>query len=228
MQQRGGRRIWLAASRVVSILAELAKGPLTPEQVRIRTGMTQCHYTNAILRRLKVEGLVECLNPDDKTGRVFCIRPESTRRVQRILKSAGIVQPILPLPALNWTAYGRLLCGYCSQIRMVFLKANELAKEGKAISMPGLRERVPGMATSDIYRTLTKLVRHQLLKKKSGRPMTYELTKGGREILAFEVKLAHPSLLNRFKNADVTTSEWTTNSISRHTGKQEATQTTHS
>ena len=46
MRKRGDGRKWFIARRVISILVELAACPLTPEQIRSKTGMTQSHYLN--------------------------------------------------------------------------------------------------------------------------------------------------------------------------------------
>ena len=194
--------------RAVAVLAELATRPLTPEQVGVRTGMAKWYYASKVLKRLKRQKLVACLNPDDKIGRVYCIAPLKKRTVTRILRKAGIMRRMVALPSLNWTAYGRLQCGYCTQITAVFAMAERLMKEGKTVTMASLRARLPGMATNDVLRTLRKLVRCGLLRKQHTIPRTYVITKAGRAILAFDAGMDSESRLDSLKKSGVATSEW--------------------
>lgn len=183
MRKRGERNSWLYARRVIPILVELAKHPLTPEILRLRTGMRDNHYVNFLLRRLQFEGLVECLNPHDRVGRMFCIRQESKAKVQHLFRRVGVKQDAVKLPTLNWTAYGKLMCGYCKQIRMVFLKADELKTEGRKITMQAVRARLPKVATQDIFRALGQLVKLGVLTRRDRKPITFEMADDGERIL---------------------------------------------
>ena len=189
MRKKGERNSWLHARRVLPILIELAKHPLTPEILRVRTGMRDNNYVNFLLRRLKSEGLVECVNPQDKVGRVFCIKHESEAGVQQLFRRAAVKQDIPDMPALNWRAYGRLLCEYCKQMRPALLRAHELNLAGKKITMQALRARLPGVATQDVFRALGKLVKLGVLSRKPGKPITFEITDAGRRILGFRSEL---------------------------------------
>src|SRR3989338_3050740 len=115
----------------IAVLAELATRPLTPEQVGVRTGMAKWYYASKVLKRLKREKLVACFNPHDKIGRVYGIALSKRRTVARILRKAGIIRRVIVLPPLNWTAYGRLQCGYCTQIAAVFAMTERLMQEGR-------------------------------------------------------------------------------------------------
>jgi DNA-binding MarR family transcriptional regulator len=214
MKKGGISDSWLTARRVLSILVALAKEPLTPEVLREKTGMTKCHYVNSILRNLRARGLVKCLNPQDKIGKIFCIPHQYKRRVQRVFRHAGITQDVISLPAINWSAYGRLLCSYCRQVRNVFAKIEELCHENKTITVSRLRERLPGMATSDIYRATDKLIGLKLIKRSGSMPFVFSVTHEGEAIIAFKKKLPQQRLPNSFINEFVATPEWKM----RHTG----------
>jgi DNA-binding PadR family transcriptional regulator len=208
MRKRGDGRKWFIARRVISILVELAACPLTPEQIRSKTCMTQSHYLNTILRKLTAEGLVKCLNPQDRIGKTYSIHPAGRRRVRRLFRKAGIAQKIIPVPEINWNAYGKLSCGYCRQFWIVFEKMNELAEENRMITAPRLRERLPGMSISDIYRASKKLVSFGLIARVSSDPVHFRITHEGKAILAFRKKLHEHRLPNGFKNDAVATPEW--------------------
>ncbi len=208
MKKRGDGKKWLSARRVLSVLVALAKEPLTPEQIRIKTGMTKCHYVNAVLKRLSLEKLVVCLNPDEKIGRVFCVDERNRRRVQRIFRRTGIEQKIISLPVLNWIAYGRLSCEYCRQVRIVLEKINELAKEDKPVIISRLRARLPGMATSDIYRASKRLMSLGIVSCANKNPLMFQITSEGHAILIFQEKLKRQTLPNSVKRDPVATPEW--------------------
>lgn len=192
----------------VAVLAELAARPLTPEQIGIRTGMAKWYYASKVLKRLKKEKLVACLNPNDKIGRVYGIVLSKRRTVARILRKAGIIRRVAVLPPLNWTAYGRLQCGYCTQIAAVFAMTERLIREGKSVSMASLRARLPGMATNDVLRTLRKLVKCGLLVQERTSPRTYKITGAGQAILAFNAVVGNESRLDGLKSDGVATFEW--------------------
>ena len=177
---------WLYSKCAISVLVELARKPCTPMQLRVRTRMTKNNYANIILKRFETEGIVKCLNPDEKIGRVFCIRSESAKRVEKIFEEKGIKQKVNPLPSLIWIAYGRLLCKCCTQLRAVFKKANELRLEGRRITVLNLREKLPKMAVGDIYRALYRLVKLQVISCKAKRPKRFIITQDGLDIIEFE------------------------------------------
>ena len=182
---------WLSSRCVVSVLTELARKPLTPMQLRARTKLTKNNYVNIILNKLEAEGIVKCLNPEEKIGRVFCINPESKKRVEQIFRKNKTKQEINPLPNLNWTAYGRLLCKYCRQLRMVFKRACELKQAGRDITVSSLKEKLPGMATSNLYRALDGLAELGVVSCKDTSSRKFIITEEGLAIVNFQ-----PDVLN--------------------------------
>lgn len=177
---------WLSSRCIFLVLIELAKKPGTPMDIRIRTGLTKNNYVNIILKRLESEGIVKCLNPEGKIGRVFCINPEGKKRVEQIFRKNKTKQEIKPLPNLNWTAYGRLSCKYCRQLRMVFKKACELKQEGREVTVSSLKEKLPGMATSNLYRALDGLVELRVMSCKDTSSRKFTVTEEGLRIVNFQ------------------------------------------
>jgi hypothetical protein len=109
-----------------------------------------------------------------------------------------IEQKINPLPDLNWNAYGILFCRNLGrQIRLVFKEAYRLGNEmdfenncKKKITIPALQEeKLPRMATSDVYRTFNRLIKLGLVKRKSLWPREYSFTKDALKIIAFDYKI---------------------------------------
>ena len=178
---------WLSSRCASLVLIELAKKPGTPMDIRIRTGLTKNNYVNIILKRLESEGIIKCLNLDEKIGKVFCINPESKKRVEQIFRKNKTKQGINPLPNLNWTAYGRLLCKYCRQLRMVFKRACELKQEGREITVSSLKEKLPGMATSNLYRALDGLVELGVISCKDTSSRKFTVTEEGLAIVNFQL-----------------------------------------
>lgn len=170
---------WLSSRCVSLVLAELAKKPLTPMQLRVKTGLTKNNYANIILKKLESMGIVKCLNPGDKIGKVFCINPTSAKRIERIFRKKGIEQKVNVLSNVVWSAYGRLLCPYCTQLRAVFKKANELKQEGRDMTIFNLKGRLPGIATGDIYRALRKLDELKVMRIINTEPKRFTVTKEG-------------------------------------------------
>ena len=177
---------WISSRCVSSVLAELAKKPLTPMQLRARTDMTKNNYVNIILRRLESEGIVLCLTPDSRIGKVFCINPESIDRVKKIFRKKKLDIGINSIPSLNWNCYGRLLCQYCTQLRTVFKKANELRQEGKEITVPNLNKmKLPKMATSDIHRALKRLIELKVMICDDAKPKRFIITEEGLSLIEY-------------------------------------------
>lgn len=186
---------WFYSRCVSLVLAELAKKPGTPIDIKTRTGLTKNNYVNIILKKLESKGIVKCLNPDEKIGKVFCINPASAGRVKKIFEEMKGKQEINPLPDLNWRAYGILLCkGFGKQIRIVFKEAYRLGNEmvfendfKKRITIPVLqKEKLPKMATSDLHRAFNRLVELGLMKRKHSWPREYSLTENARKIIEFD------------------------------------------
>jgi hypothetical protein len=186
---------WLSSRCICSVLVELAKRPGTPMDLRVRTHMTKNNYVNIILKRLESEGIVKCLNPKEKIGKVFCVEPKNKYRLEKLFKKMKINQKINPLPHLNWNAYGILFCrSLCRQIRLVFKEAYKLGNEmdfennrKKRINVPGLqKEKLTKMATSDIHRAFNRLVKLGLMKRKPVWPKEYIFSKDAFKIIAFD------------------------------------------
>lgn len=186
---------WFSARCICSVLVELAKKPGTPMDLRVRTHMTKNNYVNIILKRLESEGIVKCLNPKEKIGKVFCVEPKNKYRLEKLFKKMKIKQKINLLPDLNWNAYGMLFCRNLGrQIRLVFKEAYKLGNEmdfennrKKRINVPALqKEKLPKMATSDVHRAFNRLVKLGLMKRKPAWPKEYVFTKAALKIIAFE------------------------------------------
>ena len=166
--------------------------------LRVRTHLTKNNYLNIILKRLESEGIVKCLNPKEKIGKVFCLEPKNKNRIEELFKKMKISQNINPLPDLNWNAYGILFCRNLGrQIRLVFKEAYKLGNEmdfenscKKKITVPALqKEKLPKMATSDVYRAFNRLIELGLVKRKSLWPREYGFTKDALKIIAFDYKI---------------------------------------
>lgn len=186
---------WLASRCISFILVELAKKPGTPMDLRLRTGMIKNNYVNIILKRLESEGIIRCLDPNEKIGKVFCIDPKSKYRLEQLFRKKGLNQKINPLPELNWKAYGILLCkGFGRQIRIIFKEAYKLGNEigfenntKKKITIPTLqREKIPKMATSDVHRAFNKLIELGLVNRKLTWPREYVFTEDALKIIGFD------------------------------------------
>jgi hypothetical protein len=186
---------WLASRCISFILVELAKKPGTPMDLRLRTGMIKNNYVNIILKRLESEGIIRCLDPNEKIGKVFCIDPKSRYKLEQLFRKKGLNQKINPLPDLNWKAYGILICKrFGRQIRIVFKEAYKLGNEidfenntKRKITIPALqKERLPSIATSDIHRAFNKLVTLGLMKRKLTWPREYILTEDAIRMIGFD------------------------------------------
>lgn len=177
---------WLSSRCVLSVLLELANKPLTPMLLRTRTGMTKNNYVNIILRKLEAEDIAMCLTPDSRIGKVFCINPKGIDRVKKIFRKKKLYAHINSIPDLNWEAYGILLCQYCTQLRTVFKKANELRQEGRELTVPNLNKmKLPKMATSDIHRALKRLIELQLMICDDAKPKRFIVTKEGLSLIEY-------------------------------------------
>ena len=170
---------WLSSGCVSLVLLELAKNPLTPMQLRVKTGLMKNNYANIILRKLESMEIAKCLNSCDKIGKVFCIDPTSAKRIEGIFREKGIKQKVNIFSNTAWPAYGRLLCPYCTQLRAVFKKANELRQEGRDMTIFNLKARLSRIATGDIYRALRKLEELKVIRIINAEPKRFMLTKEG-------------------------------------------------
>ena len=187
----GKEACWLYAPCVISVLKYLVIMPRTPMQLRAKTRI-RGNYANLILKRLESEGFVKCLTFHERIGKVFCINPANTGRVEKILKESGYNLKARVLPELNWKAYGRLTCNSCKQLKKIFSKAVKLNSLGINITEPNLEielrdNGILEMNRSDIYRALRHLKRLGLIVsiKKKRKHMEYELTSEARAIAEF-------------------------------------------
>ena len=177
---------WNPSKCVTSVLLELAKKPLTPIQLRTKTGMIKNNYANIILKKLERDGTIACLTPGNIIGKIFCIDPSKSRLVENALKKKGFKQKVMPLPDVNWEVYGRLICPYCSKLRAVLAKANELRMANREISVFNLMEKLPAMAKGDVYRALNKLEGFRIIEYITDRPKRYSITREGFLLMKFD------------------------------------------
>jgi hypothetical protein len=186
---------WLASRCIFLVLVELAKKPGTPMDLRLRTGMVKNNYVNIILKRLELEGVVRCLNPEVKIGKIFSLEPKRKYRLEQLFRKNGLGQKINPLPDLNWKAYGILICKrFGRQIRIVFKEAYKLGSEidfenntKRKITIPALqKEKLSTIATSDIHRAFNKLVTLGLMKCKPTWPREYIFTEDAIKMIGFD------------------------------------------
>jgi hypothetical protein len=179
---------WIGSKCVASVLIALSEKPLTPMQLRVRTGMTKNNYVNIILARLEAGKIVKCLNPKERIGKLFCINPVYAM-VGNVLGDKGFDQKTKPLPNLNWAAYGRLQCPNCTQLRNVFAKANQLRLEGRFITPYTIMERLPDMATSDVHRALKRLTHLNLLVECKEESKRFLFSSDGLKIIEFDPEI---------------------------------------
>jgi predicted transcriptional regulator len=70
-----------------TILLELDEFPLTPTDLRDKTEFNRSHVSS-VLQDLVQKGLVECLNPDAKKGRVYGLTEEGEQIVDALRSSS--------------------------------------------------------------------------------------------------------------------------------------------
>jgi len=72
---------WIVrGSQRTIILAALIK-PMTPKQLSIKTKLKFSNVSD-VLREMTEKGIVECLNPDEKTGRLYAVTKQGAQLQQ--------------------------------------------------------------------------------------------------------------------------------------------------
>ena len=72
------KQLWILFSSVIasphktSIVKLLRERPLTPTQIQKETKLNLSHISR-LLKGLKEKGIVECLNPNQRKGKLYCL-----------------------------------------------------------------------------------------------------------------------------------------------------------
>jgi len=70
------------------ILISLLESPKTPTQIANEHNCNVSHISRA-LRELKEKGLVKCLNPERRKGRIYALTDKGLRITQRLKTTSG-------------------------------------------------------------------------------------------------------------------------------------------
>jgi len=82
---------YLAASKYrIKIALSLAECPKTPKEIANDLGLYISHVSST-LSDLSNEGVVECLNPSRKKGRLFCLTPIGQELAKELGKRRGLL-----------------------------------------------------------------------------------------------------------------------------------------
>lgn len=73
-----------SSKRRESVIGTLKGDPMTPKQIAENTDIRLNHVSN-VLSELSDEGLVECVNPDRKRGRVYRLTEVGTKIARKVM-----------------------------------------------------------------------------------------------------------------------------------------------
>lgn len=168
----------VARSRYSRLLFGCFMQPMTVTQLSRKAGILSARCTE-VLRRLRHQGFVECLNPKARSSRVYWITDEGLKFQRCLFHSRNVELPRHDFAEVDWVIYGKL----CSRHRALVIKALTEPMQPSEIKRKAYRKdhtiRFSANNCRDVLRVLLRLdVVRKVFARKRAHPL-YELTESG-------------------------------------------------
>jgi predicted transcriptional regulator len=152
--------------------------PKIPAEIREQVGLNRGNNISSTLKILTNFGLLKCLTPKARVGKLYGLTEKGIRQRKWLLKEKGIPHRYVK-PRLNWNLYGWVVCG---KQKRAILKAMKMPMPLKYIKEKAqeYNPRISRMNCNDILQLFVKkgIVR----KIRQAKKVILQLTKTGEKI----------------------------------------------
>lgn len=158
---------------------EVMSKPKIPAEIREQTGLKRNNNISSTLKELTDLGLIYCLNPRIRVGKLYGLTIKGKRQRKKLLNEKDTTYSYVQPSDINWDLYGWIACG---KQRKAILKAmkmpmplryiRELAQEHN--------QRISRMNANDV---LQSFVRKRIaVKNRKGNRVVFTLNTTGKAI----------------------------------------------
>ena len=168
----------VARSRLSRLLFGCFMQPMTVGQLAQKARMLPARCTE-VLRRLKQQGLVECLNPKARSSRVYWLTKNGLDFQRNFFRSRNVELPVHDFAEVDWAIYGALTTTHRGVIVKTLtepmqpsqIKRKAYRNDNRiTMSANNVRDCIRFMLASEVVR--------KVRVKKRAHPL-YELTESG-------------------------------------------------
>lgn len=166
-------------SKRKKVVLEVMSKPKIPAEIREQTGLKRNNNISSTLKELLDLGLIYCLNPRTRVGKLYGLTIRGKRQRKKLLNEKGTTYSYIQPSDMNWDLYGWIACG---KQRKAILKAMKMA-----MSLKYIRERAqeynPRISRMNANDILQLFIRKQIaVKIRKGNRVIFSLTKTGEAI----------------------------------------------
>lgn len=166
------------SKRKKAVLEVMSK-PKIPAEIREQTGLKRNNNISSTLKELLDLGLICCLNPRIKVGKMYGLTVRGKRQRKKLLNEKGTTYSYIQPSDMNWDLYGWVICG---KQRKAILKGLSTTMPLKYIKERAqeYNPRISRMNCNDILQLFVKKrIATKIIK---GNRVTFALTKTGKTI----------------------------------------------
>ena len=182
---------WIRRGKQKRIVLQVATHPMTPTEIMKKSQEINPKITfgdtSTLVKEFRKRGIIECLTPDQPTGRIYSV----TNYGIRLVRLAFAVD-IIPLQeTINWNKYSRLKAGKTRQIIL-----NDIYKHRgnfpDGINLTSIRKKLREtypLTLSQTFCSVQALLTDKLIKiaghAKKYNSKLYKLTKEGLQLCKY-------------------------------------------
>ena len=164
--------------------------PQTPTELTERTRIKE-DYVNRLVRELRKRGLIECLNNNEISGRIYRLTPKGRRLRIVFCKGLENYKPYKePDRDFDWTAYSKVMRG--KQRKAIFLVMDTAWRTREGIRRKAL-EINKNIWRPNSYEVINDLLKTRLIETvQENNKIYYRLTEMGtklKELIAYSSAL---------------------------------------
>ena len=168
----------VARSRYSRILFSCFMQPLSVTQLSRKAGMSSASCTE-VLRRLRHQGYVECLNPKAVSSRIYWLTEEGLKFQRGFFDSRSVELHPHDFAEVDWEIYGQLCTSHRSLVVKTLTEPMQPSQIKRKAYRNDCKVRMSANNVRDVIRwLLSKGVVRKVLVRRRAHPL-YELTESG-------------------------------------------------
>ena len=155
--------------------------PVTAKQLSQRTGIHR-DTSSYLLAKLKIKGLLICLNPDAIKSRVYWLSEFGIRCRKQLHQDLGLLYKEYNLPDINWHLYGWVNFNHRSAIIKILTSPMQPAKIKKVLRIRRPNVKISANNVRDIIKLFLARDIVSPIKIRKKAYLRYELTDLGTKL----------------------------------------------
>lgn len=166
------------SKRKKAVLEVMSK-PKIPAEIREQTGLKRNNNISSTLKELLNLGLICCLNPRIKVGKLYGLTVRGKRQRKKLLLEKRLTFSYVQPPDVNWQFYGWIVCGKQRKAILKGLSTTMPLKYIKERSQE-YNPRISRMNCNDILQLFVKKGIASKIRRRNR--ITFTLTETGEKI----------------------------------------------